>query len=72
MCSLYQLPCGGWDKNIDMAAPSSIRPKNGSREDRGTIDNGGTYTQLRFLARAYEPRATNMSAPPLTKASTTS
>jgi PelA/Pel-15E family pectate lyase len=54
-----QLPCGGWDKNLertmDMAKPlsDSNRKKFAQREDRGTIDNGATYTQLRLLARAY-------------------
>lgn len=54
-----QYPCGGWDKNLertmDMAKPlpEETRQKLGRREDRATIDNGGTYTQLRFLARAF-------------------
>jgi PelA/Pel-15E family pectate lyase len=54
-----QLPCGGWDKNLertmDLGKPLSDtdRQKLGRREDRATIDNGATYTQLRFLARAY-------------------
>lgn len=54
-----QLPCGGWDKNLertmDMAAPFSeaFRRRLTRRPDQATIDNGATYTQLRFLARAY-------------------
>ena len=43
-------------KNIDMARPLSDAAKQrlaNRREDRATIDNGATYTQLRFLARAY-------------------
>ena len=52
---LYQRPGGGWPKNIDMTLPltsderaalSSVRTDSGS-----TIDNGATYTQMRFLAR---------------------
>jgi PelA/Pel-15E family pectate lyase len=52
---LYQHPCGGWDKDVDMAAPLSDSAKEqlARREDRATIDNGATYTQLQFLARAY-------------------
>jgi Pectic acid lyase len=53
---LYQLPSGGWPKNIDMAAPLSahdIRQLSGRRE-KATIDNGATYSQLRFLANAFQ------------------
>jgi PelA/Pel-15E family pectate lyase len=52
----YQFPSGGWPKNIDMAAPLSASAKRrlARRRDDATIDNGATYTQLRFLARAYE------------------
>jgi PelA/Pel-15E family pectate lyase len=52
---LYQFPSGGWAKNIDMAAPLPTAAKRqlAKRRDEATIDNGGTYTQLRFLARAY-------------------
>jgi PelA/Pel-15E family pectate lyase len=62
---LYQLDCGGWAKNVEMAAPLTpeARAKVSRRKgDRGsaTIDNGATYTQLRFLARtagaSREPR----------------
>jgi PelA/Pel-15E family pectate lyase len=45
----YQCPSGGWEKNIDMAEE---HPGN-SHGCMGTIDNGSTYTQLRFLARVY-------------------
>jgi PelA/Pel-15E family pectate lyase len=54
-----QFPCGGWDKNLeramDLAKPLSEadRSKFARRADRGTIDNGATYSQLRFLAHAY-------------------
>lgn len=53
---VYQLPCGGWDKNIDIAArlSDSTKEKLAARKNPGTIDNGATYTQLQFLARAYE------------------
>jgi PelA/Pel-15E family pectate lyase len=53
---LYQFPSGGWPKNIDMARPLSDPAKRrlaNRRRDEATIDNGGTYTQLRFLARAH-------------------
>jgi PelA/Pel-15E family pectate lyase len=62
-----QYPCGGWEKNVertmDMAEPLSKAAKRrfARRENRGTIDNGATYTQLAFLAHAYsstgDPRA---------------
>lgn len=50
----FQLPCGGWDKNIDMASPldDDRRAALAARPDRGTIDNGATVMPLRFLARA--------------------
>jgi PelA/Pel-15E family pectate lyase len=53
---LYQFPSGGWPKNIEMAAPLSAAAKRrlAQRRDEATIDNGGTYTQLRFLAQAYD------------------
>ncbi|MEX2305983.1 MAG: pectate lyase [Pirellulales bacterium] len=53
---LYQFPSGGWPKNIDMAATLSATEKRrlAKRPDEATIDNGGTYTQLQFLARACE------------------
>lgn len=52
---MYQYPSGGWPKNIDMAAPLSESAKRrlANRREEATIDNGGTYTQLRFLAHAY-------------------
>jgi PelA/Pel-15E family pectate lyase len=53
---LYQFPSGGWPKNIDMAAPLSAAAKRrlAQRREEATIDNGGTYSQLRFLGRAFE------------------
>ncbi len=59
---LYQYPSGGWTKNRDMAKPLSDPEKEAlrSRKDEATIDNGGTHTQVRALARIYgatgEPR----------------
>jgi len=62
---LYQRACGGWGKNVDMAAPlteserAALERQRGERES-STIDNGATYTQMAFLARIYaatqEPR----------------
>jgi PelA/Pel-15E family pectate lyase len=54
---LYQRDSGGWPKNIDMAKPLSEQGKASLLRERketdSTIDNGGTYTQLSFLARIY-------------------
>jgi PelA/Pel-15E family pectate lyase len=52
---LYQTESGGWPKDIDMAAPLSDAAKRRLARRRGdaSIDNGATYTQLRFLARAF-------------------
>ena len=54
---LYQRESGGWPKNIDMASVMSddikaaiLRQKT---ETDSTIDNGATYTQLKYLARVY-------------------
>jgi len=46
----YQLPSGGWPKNVDMTRPGN-RPE---RPGEGTIDNGATVTQLRYLALVQE------------------
>jgi PelA/Pel-15E family pectate lyase len=57
---LYQFPSGGWPKNIEMARSLTEADKRrlaNRRRDESTIDNGGTYTQLRFLARAYSATA---------------
>ena len=54
---VYQLACGGWPKNVDMAAPLNDAARTKLREthhERGTIDNGATHTQMRFLARVAE------------------
>lgn len=54
----YQLDCGGWPKNVDMAGPLDEPAKAKLLEQRGkrveaTIDNGATRTQMAFLARVY-------------------
>ena len=56
---LYQHDNGGWYKNNDMSNELTPREKNELREvknkDAGTtIDNGATYTQLRYLAKVYQ------------------
>ena len=55
---LYQRDCGGWPKNIDMAAALSDSDKARLAHDKGredaTIDNGATCEQLRYLARVIE------------------
>ncbi|MEX0649312.1 MAG: pectate lyase [Balneolaceae bacterium] len=58
---LYQYESGGWPKNIDMAQVLSEADKDSIRNEQTaggtlsntTIDNGATYTQMRFLARTY-------------------
>lgn len=45
-----QLPTGAWPKNINFFRLDSIAP--GIND--GTIDNGATMTEIRFLARLYE------------------
>jgi PelA/Pel-15E family pectate lyase len=58
---LYQRDTGGWPKNIDMAAVLSDGAKaellTQKREIDSTIDNGATYTQLKYLARVYVAQA---------------
>ena len=56
---LFQHDNGGWYKNIDMANELSPKEKDSlrslkSKEIGTTIDNGATYTQLRYLARVYD------------------
>jgi pectinesterase len=52
---LYQKDVGGWDKNIDMAAMLNEAEKKKLLAEKSggepTIDNGATYTQLRFLGK---------------------
>lgn len=56
---LYQHDNGGWEKNLDMAAPLSDQQRGDllarRKENLGhtTIDNDATYTQMRYLARVY-------------------
>jgi PelA/Pel-15E family pectate lyase len=54
---LYQRESGGWPKNIDMASVMSDDIKAAilkqKTETDSTIDNGATYTQLKYLARVY-------------------
>ena len=56
---LYQREVGGWDKNIDMALAlgpaerATLAKEKSDPESHSTIDNDGTYTQLRYLARVY-------------------
>ena len=58
---LYQRDTGGWPKNIDMAGVLSDGAKAALLKQKGeidsTIDNGATYTQLKYLARVYAARA---------------
>jgi len=54
---LYQRACGGWPKNIDMAAPLDDDARAALRAEHdgnATIDNGATHTQIRFLARVAQ------------------
>jgi PelA/Pel-15E family pectate lyase len=51
---LYQQPNGGWEKNIDMLKPlpkSTTIETTPETTPETTIDNGATYTQVRFLAQ---------------------
>lgn len=55
---LYQRHDGGWPKNTNFAKSLSREEiqsvlLNRERKD-STIDNGGTYTPIRFLARVYD------------------
>jgi PelA/Pel-15E family pectate lyase len=54
---LYQHDNGGWEKNIDMAAPlgsATLRLVTANKKEaHTTIDNDATYTQMNFLARVY-------------------
>lgn len=53
----HQHPGGGWGKNIDMTRPLSQEERERARErarrTETLIDNGATYTQIRYLARVY-------------------
>ncbi|MGI4718183.1 MAG: pectate lyase [Janthinobacterium lividum] len=61
----FQTPAGGWGKNVDRAGPPRrpgepwVPPEGGQRRASrvqpwgyvGTLDNGATTTEMRFLAR---------------------
>jgi len=55
---IYQRGSGGWPKNIDFKKAISASKKKVLaeyiNEPLATIDNGATYTQMRFLARVYQ------------------
>jgi len=60
---LYQHETGGWPKNLDMAQVLTEAERDSIRREQAaggttlsnvTIDNGATYTQIRYLARVYE------------------
>ena len=56
----YQTRSGGWPKNHDMTQPPDAKAFGHEDVTAPTIDNGATYTQIRFLARVAvthpEPR----------------
>ncbi|MEZ4684903.1 MAG: pectate lyase [Bacteroidia bacterium] len=65
---VYQLPSGGWPKNVDMARPLTKEEKSEitqAQKDpfdelgQSTIDNNATYDQMRFLAKVYEKTEEN-------------
>src|SRR5690606_10925696 len=60
---IYQHKNGGWPKNIDMAKIlgegeiaqiQNAKVNNGTTFSHTTIDNGATYSQLRYLAKVFE------------------
>ncbi len=54
---LYQQPNGGWPKNYDMLAILTDAQKKVLSQHKDslhtTFDNGATYTQIEYLAKAY-------------------
>lgn len=54
---LYQKSNGGWPKNYDMLAVLTPKQKeiiiNARNELNTTFDNGATYSQIKYLAKAY-------------------
>ena len=54
---LYQRSSGGWPKNTDFADLLNEQEKNDLRhrknQDDSTIDNGATYSPMRYLAKVY-------------------
>lgn len=61
---LYQHENGGWEKNIDMSLPLGGKHRTEVEKQKPeahtTIDNGATYTQMRYLALVYS--ATHQAA----------
>ena len=55
---VYQRRSGGWPKNVEMARLMSPADRATVTDEKdlndSTIDNGSTYTQLRFLARVFD------------------
>lgn len=54
---LWQRANGGWPKDVDMVRPLDVAGRDDLARRRTrtdtTIDNGATYTQVRFLARLF-------------------
>lgn len=54
---LHQRNTGGWRQNINMARPLSQADKTKLRKAKSrtdsTLDNGGTHTPMRYLAKVY-------------------
>ena len=53
----FQNPDGGWPKNIDWLGklePESLKAQMPNHRWESSFDNRNTYSQIRFLARAYE------------------
>ena len=48
----FQTPAGGWDKNQDRTGPLRVRGQ--AWRSVGTIDNGATTAELRFLCRVQQ------------------
>ena len=59
----YQKTNGGWEKNLDMAvrldAAAKVALVQSKTSTETTIDNGATYTQLRFLAKIIGANTNN-------------
>lgn len=55
---LFQSEVGGWSKNEEMAAVLDANTTAALQKDRrnrvATVDNGATYTQLRYLALVHQ------------------
>jgi PelA/Pel-15E family pectate lyase len=63
---LYQSSNGGWPKNVDMASKLSESQKTNLLKRRNhvetLIDNGATWTQIRYLALLYQATGDNRYA----------